>query len=176
MDNSHNRFDGSRCAIKDNAHIWWIILFICVCLNIFSCTTTKHVEKVKSERETVLEDSVRLLSVELDRMEKERRESEYGVIRFDTVFVPGDTIVNTVTIKEGAIEAKGRIKYVEVNKSVYEKIISQKDKIIDSLARIKRIERVVTETVYKDKKVVVFPWYFWLICAGTFYAGYRLKK
>jgi len=132
-----------------------------------SCTTSKSSQKeqFKSERETILEDSVRVLTKEVEQLLQEKRSNEYGMIRFDTVFIPGDTVINTVVIKDGNIEAKGRIKYVEVNKSVYEKLLVQKDKIIDSLSKLKQKEVVKTEvkTVDKVKKVSFIPWWVWLI-------------
>ena len=143
------------------------LIIILLALLSQSCTTTKTVQKesIKSERETILEDSVRVLTKEVEQLLQEKRSNEYGVIRFDTVFIPGDTVINTVVIKDGNIEAKGRIKYVEVNKSVYEKLLVQKDKIIDSLSKLKQKEVVKTEvkTVDKVKKVSFIPWWVWLI-------------
>lgn len=161
------------------AYMLGVLLIILLALLFSSCTTSKTVQKesIKSERETILEDSVRVLTKEVEHLLQEKRSNEYGMIRFDTVFVPGDTVINTVVIKDGNIEAKGRIKYVEVNKSVYEKLLVQKDKIIDSLSKLKQKEKVKTE--YKDVNKVVKKWYipFWvyLIVAGSILFSFRDK-
>jgi len=155
------------------------LIIILLALLSQSCTTTKTVQKesIKSEREVVLEDSVRVLTKEVEQLLQEKRSNEYGVIRFDTVFIPGDTVINTVVIKDGNIEAKGRIKYVEVNKSVYEKLLVQKDKIIDSLSKLKQKEVVKTEvkTVDKVVKRSFIPFWVWVILAALLFWGNREK-
>lgn len=161
------------------AYLLGVLLIVLLALLFSSCTTTKtgKKEQFKSERETILEDSVRVLTKEVEQLLQEKRSNEYGVIRFDTVFIPGDTVINTVVIKDGNIEAKGRIKYVEVNKSVYEKIISQKDKIIDSISKLKQKE--IVKTVYKGVDKVVkrsfIPFWVWVIFAALLFWGNREK-
>ena len=161
------------------AYMLGVLLIILLALLFSSCTTTKTVQKesIKSEREVVLEDSVRVLTKEVEQLLQEKRSNEYGVIRFDTVFIPGDTVINTVVIKDGNIEAKGRIKYVEVNKSVYEKLLVQKDKIIDSLSKLKQKEVVKTEvkTVDKVVKRSFIPFWVWVILAALLFWGNREK-
>lgn len=140
------------------------------------CTSTKLVTKetrlVDSTAVKELSDSVRVLTSENNRLTALVEEMQYASVRFDTVYMPGDTVINTVTItKEGDIKATGKISSAYVSKSVLTKIVNEQNRVIDSLKSVKQKEiiRTFTKTEFKDKfkKVTVFPWWFWLI-TGVF--------
>lgn len=136
------------------------------------CTSTKQVYKETTDSSHLkeLEAQNRVLYSENERLLKEVRELQYAEVRFDTVFLKGDTVVNTITItKEGEVKATGKIVSANLTKNVLTKIVKEKDRIIDSLSQLKQKETVKVVTEYKDKykKVTVFPWWF-LMITGAF--------
>lgn len=156
-----------------NVALLWIVgltlLFIILFLmgTLSGCTTTKEVSKTDSTYTKDLEQQVRSLQIENEKLTTEIHQLQYSEVRYDTIYIPGDTVVNTVTItKEGEVNAKGRISSVTVAKTLLSRIIAEKDKTIDSLTLLKQRETVKVVTVDKYKKVTVFPWYFWLITAA----------
>lgn len=94
------------------------------------------------------------------------RDALQSSVIFDTLYVPGDTIVNTVTIREdGSTEFRGRIKsaFLSKDRAVQESI--KKQRIIDSLINVKQKKeiQVVTDTVTKEKKVSFIPWWAYVL-------------
>ena len=67
-----------------------------------SCTSTKHVTKervsVDSLRVENLADSVRMLTLENEKLQEEIRELVYSGVVFDTTRIT-DTVINTVIIR-----------------------------------------------------------------------------
>jgi hypothetical protein len=103
-----------------------------------------------------------------------------GSVLFDTVFMPGDTIINTVTVKDGTIEARGRIKKVFVTS---DKLTQERDywhSRYDSLAAHKdtTAARVIIKTEFKDRYVKRgFPWlWFFIGMASGGVAMYFLNR
>ncbi len=80
-----------------------LALLLALVVAALSCTTTKHIvsQKATIDSTAVIEksDSIRMLLMENETLTKQVEEMQYGVVRFDTVFVPGDTVVNTVRIR-----------------------------------------------------------------------------
>jgi len=139
------------------------------------CNTTKNVQRSFTDSTATKDDSIRLLKSERDLFEQQYNELLYASISFDTI-TSYDTITNTVVItKEGEVKAEGKIKYVNISKNIYASIISQKDKTIDSLRKIKEKVRVVIETKTVEKKTTVFPWWFLIIVGGIFIVIKKLK-
>ncbi len=145
-----------------------LILIILATLWLCSgCNTTKHTvsEKKTDTREQELTDSLNLVKSERDRFEQLYNEIQYAGVIFDTIAIR-DTVnqLNTVYItKEGEIKAEGNIKSASVSKTVFNKIIAEKDRLIDSLRYVKSKTEVKKETVYKERIVKRSTWLFWLI-------------
>jgi hypothetical protein len=163
--------------MKHWSKVDWIcftLLTLCVMaiLTLCGCSSTKNVTKENRDSSVIKEyqDSLRVLSIENEKLLNENLQLQYLGISFDTVFLPGDTIRNTITVREGSIIASGRIKNAKVGTSNYEKILSEKDRLIDSLKTVKSKETVRVVTEYKDKVVkrTVFPWWFLLIAGAVF--------
>lgn len=139
------------------------------------CSSSKHVEKSFTDSTATKDDSIRLLKSERDLFEQQYNELLYASVLFDTI-LSHDTIHNTVYItKEGEVKAEGNIRSVAVSKNVYLNLISQKDRTIDSLSKIKEKVRVVTETKQVEKKTTVLPWWFIVIISGVFVIVKKLK-
>lgn len=155
-----------------------IIMGFIGCLS--SCNVDKNVQKVvvDSTALKIKEDSIHFLKKIVDKLEAEIREMEYSEIIFDTVYVLGDTVVNTVIVREdGTIEATGKIKSLTITKDKLTRIINEKNLIIDSLSKVKQKERIEYKTTTKtvEKKVRFIPWWFWLI-AATVLGFYLYEK
>lgn len=154
----------------------WIGLLIVMAFVIllFSrCTSTKDIQKTDNTREKVLEDSLRLVISERDRYEAELIQAQYAEVLFDTI-TSHDTITNVVTItKEGEIKATGKITSAFISKNFYQRIISEKDKLIDSLRSVKNREIVKTVTITKHKKTTFITWWIWLIIVGAVLFNFR---
>lgn len=163
-----------------------LALFLIGMVVVFSsCTSTKHITTQTLNKDSLRveeqSDSIRVLKSEINRLTSEVNELQFGVVRFDTVFVAGDTVKNIVTIHDGNIEAKGRIISAVVSKNVYTKIIAENQRLIDSLRAVKnKIEtKVVTKTEYVDRKVkrsFLTWWIFFLIGAASMYVVLNWKK
>lgn len=157
-----------------------IVLPLFVALAFVSCTSTKYIDRVQiktdttavHERDSILhvkkEDSVYYKNV-IESM------SNNDVIFRDT------GIVKIVYRSDGSIESvEGRVKSLNsrLNKSQSETSIWKTR--YDSLAQVKTKDSIQVKTDYKTveikKKVTVFPWYFWLICAATLIVGWRFGK
>lgn len=139
------------------------------------CSSSKHVEKSFTDSTATKDDSIRMLKAERDLFEQQYNELLYASVLFDTLTLH-DTIHNTVFIsKEGEVKAEGKIRTVNVSKNVYLSIISEKDRLIDSLSKITQKVQVVTKTETKVKKVTVFPWWLLVICGGIFIIVKKLK-
>lgn len=165
--------------------VLWLTLMICMMvLGWCSCTTTKQVTKerviVDSSRVENLVDSVKMLTLDIEKLQSEIRELVYSGVIFDTTRVT-DTVTNTVVIRpDGSIEATGRIKsaYSKIDKLT--KTIRELSRINDSLRLVK--QQVRTETKYvresKDKEVkrTLFPWYLLVIAAAAGLLFWLLKK
>lgn len=147
-----------------------------------SCSTQKHttstVTVVDSTSLKVKEDSIRYYKHQVSVLLQEIKEMQYSQVLFDTVFIAGDTVVNTVIVKEdGTIEATGKIKSLTVATNKLTKLIEQKNLIIDSLSKLKQTERVEykTKTEYKDRviKRSFIPLWIWIVMAGLLIFSFR---
>ena len=163
-------------------YIFGAALIILIAL-LSSCTSSKSVFKQTTDSTYLKElaDSVRVLRSENSRLTAEISEMQYASVRFDTVYVPGDTVINTVTItKEGEVKASGRVSSAYVSKSVLTKIVNEQNRVIDSLKELKEKVNVVTRTEYKDKvkKVSFIPWWVFLLCLPFLglYVYEKIKK
>jgi regulator of replication initiation timing len=139
-----------------------------------SCTTTKNVVKEKiiidSLRVENLVDSVKVLTLENEKLQSEIRELVYSGVVFDTTRIT-DTVTNTVIIRpDGSIEATGRIKSAYSTIDKLTKTIKELYRINDSLRLVK--QQVKTETKYvkdtkeKEVKRSFFPLILVIIAAG----------
>lgn len=173
---------------KDEISIWdcAVLFMLLLFLLLSGCNSTKQVTKqtktVDSSHIKELSDSIRLLKTENEKLTADIRELQYAQVLFDTIYMPGDTVVNTITItKDGEIKATGRITAGYVTKNVLTKIVAEKNRVIDSLASLKQKETVklVTRTEYKDKYVKTnFLSQWWLFPAGMIFMAaiiYRRK-
>lgn len=164
----------------------WIALLIIMAFVIMlfaRCSSTKDLnkttEKVNESREKELSDSLHLITSERDKLESEIKELQYAGVIFKTDTINHrDTITNTIEItKEGAIKATGNIGSAYVSKSFVARIITEKDRLIDSFRNVKQKEKYITRTVTitktKYKKTSFFP--LWLILIA-FVAGWIVKK
>ena len=149
-----------------------------------SCTSTKHVTKervsVDSLRFENLADSVRMLTLENEKLQEEIRELVYSGVVFDTTRIT-DTVINTVIIRpDGSIEATGRIKSAYSTIDKLTKTIKELSRINDSLRLVKNQVRTevkyVKETKDKEVKRVLFPWYLLVIAAAAGLLFWLLKK
>jgi hypothetical protein len=153
-----------------------LIIGALIMLFSFGCSSTKEVLKMRTVVDSTVinekSDSIRLLTIENEKLTSEKRELEFGVIRFDTVFV-GDTISNTVTIHDGVIEAKGHIVSAVLTKSVLTKIVNEKNRVIDSLSLVKNkvLNHYYKVTEIKEKKVKRSFLNFWWLLAIGFIGG-----
>ena len=156
-----------------------VALIILITLLATGCSSTKQVQKVSVDSTYIKELEARnqILSSDVSRLTTEVNELQYGFVRFDTVYLPGDTVVNTVTItKEGEIKATGRVSTAYVSKNLMTRIIAEKERIIDSLSTLKQKETVRVVTEYKDKYVKrSFLNFWWLLLIGAA-GGYYLSK
>jgi hypothetical protein len=178
MNKQTNHPNGYDCFLL------FLVLVIVLVIGLTSCTSTKEVTKrvelVDSTVVKSLSDSIRLLKSENQRLTADITELQYSGVRFDTVYIPGDTITNTVTItKEGEIKASGRVSAAYVSKSTLTRIISEYSRVIDSLKAVKQTEqiRTVTKIEYKDKvkKVSFIPFWVWILFAALLFWGNREK-
>lgn len=151
-----------------------------------SCTTAKHITTTSTATDSSYTRAVdsmnRVLSETVRLFESQIENISSGGIVFDTLFLPGDTILNTVTVNGGVITAKGKIQKV-----YYKDIqtITERDywhRTADSLAthRDTTAVRVVTETKYVDRTVkrkwfTGFGWWLLFLAIG-FGAGYYVKS
>lgn len=138
--------------------VYVFLVWIVVLVLAFGCNTEKHIvkERVVVDSTAIKEksDSIWLLKREIERMEAQIREMTYTQVLFDTVYIAGDTIVNTVIIKDnGEVEAAGRIKSLTISKQLLVNIIKEKDRVIDSLAALKQKEKIVVQKETVTKKV-----------------------
>lgn len=136
------------------------------------CNTTKNIKRSSYDSLATKDDSIRFLKAERDLFEQQYNELLYASVLFDTI-TSHDTVTNTVTVtKEGEVRAEGKIKSVNISKNVYSSILSQKDKIIDSLRLVKEKIQVVTKTETKYKKVRFGIWWLLILIGyvlGIFY-------
>lgn len=156
--------------------ICFFAIVIILLLAAFGCNTEKHITKerviVDSTALKEKTDSIYYLKQENERLEAKVRELTYTQVLFDTVFLAGDTVVNTVIVKEdGTIEAAGKIKSLTISKQLLVNVIAEKNRMIDSLVKVKQKENVVvqkvTETKTRDVVKKVVPGYvWWLLILG----------
>lgn len=156
----------------------WIGLLIVmafVILLFVRCSHTKDIVKTENRQEDSrvkeLSDSLHLVITERDKLESEIKELQYaGVVFVTDTLTSHDTITNTVEITtDGGIKAKGNISSAYVSKSFVSKIISKKEKIIDSLKSVKEKEKIITKTitVTKNKHIKTsFLNFWWLLAIG----------
>lgn len=148
----------------------------------FGCKVEKQTSKgsatIDNTTVTEKDDSIRLLKSENEVLKNEIKELRYGQVLFDTIYRPGDTIINTVIIKEdGSVDATGRIKSVTIANSKLVKTIQEKNRLIDSLANEKQKEKTVTKyvTQWKDREVKksFIPYWIWLLIGGLVLLNFR---
>lgn len=170
---------------KNIVFVLGLTLMLCMMmLGWCSCTTTKNVVKEKiiidSLRVENLVDSVKLLTLENEKLQSEIRELVYSGVVFDTTRIT-DTVTNTVIIRpDGSIEATGRIKSAYSTIDKLTKTIKELYRINDSLRLVK--QQVKTETKYvkdtkeKEVKRELFPWYLLVIAGAAALVFWLLKK
>lgn len=147
-----------------------------------SCTRviTKSIQLTDSTAIKIWKDSVDFHKKINEELLSELSSSQLNKILFDTLFVPGDTVYNTITVKEtGEIVAKGKIKSAYLSRDFAIKIAQQKQIQIDSLQKAltdeKKMVKVVEKEIYKKTKVFI-GW--WLLIIGFIfgiYIGVRYK-
>lgn len=99
--------------------------------------------------------------------------------------LPGDTIVRTVTIDNGRIEASGALKSVQVSNTRLQSTVSRQSQTIDSLTRLVSSKdsllnrqtdvRTETVTVERIKESWYIPWWVYVI-GGLLVIGIIFKK
>lgn len=167
--------------------IIWIVVIVAILaiISFSSCKVQKHiVSETHSVDSSVLKsyyDSVRMLKTENSHLQWEKNQLQYAGVQFDTVFVSGknDTIINTVTItKEGDVHASGKILSAYVSKTFMQKVISDKDTKIDSLAKALQNEKSNVKTVVQTKEVdkVVKAGFPWALVLVTFVVACYVRK
>ncbi len=158
------------------------IVVLIITLPIFSCKTTKFVEKEKiivdstaiKQRDAI----ARVLKEEIERYEKEKEEWNNTGIVFESTPCPDSTkTVTKITFDNGKIKSiEGNVK--ALNQSLYEKSSELLDAhtTIDSLGI--ENEKLQTELSKKEisvvkevERVTFIPWWIWLIAAGTLIVG-----
>lgn len=160
-----------------------MVLFVSTCV-LAGCTSTKQVSKsstnVDSSAIKERDEEIRILKAENERLNIEIRELQFAEVRFDTVFVKGDTVVNTVVItKDGEVQAKGNIVSAVVSKNILTKIVNEKQRVIDSLSKALTSEKAnvkkVVEVKEKEVKRSVFPGWMWWLLLIAFGGGYYVR-
>lgn len=153
-----------------------LIFFILTC---GACTSTKHVKSSSFDSTWVKSvlDSNRVLRSENSLLQQDINAMKYIGVYFDTLYLPGDTVVNTVEVtKEGDVKATGRIKSASFSEKYYQKLVWKLQSRLDSLSKSRSEEK--TRIVYKDrevqKKVKVFTQFYWWIL--MFALGYGVAK
>jgi ElaB/YqjD/DUF883 family membrane-anchored ribosome-binding protein len=153
-------------------------IFIWSALLILLMSSCASVKKSVSSTKSTVDSSViaekdsiiRVEKSKRERIESELRELQVTGISFDTIFLPGDTILNTVTVRtDGTVDAMGRIKSVTVTNQKLQRTLKDLQEDYDSLAQVKqRVEtKVIKETVTKTKNVKrTWPWWWFAICAA----------
>ena len=149
---------------------------------LFSCKTTKFVEKEKIVVDSTAikqRDAIaRVLKEEVERFEKEKEQWESTGVIFETTPCPDSTkTVTKIVFDNGKIKSiEGNVK--ALNQSLYEKSSELLDAhtTIDSLGI--ENEKMQTElskkqiSVVKEVERVTFiPWWIWLIAGGTLIVG-----
>lgn len=145
----------------------------------FSCTTTKHaqVASTNTEYQRAVDSMTHVLSETTRMFESQIQNIATGGIVFDTLFIPGDTMTNTVTINGGVIHAAGKIQKVYY-KDV--QTVTERDywhKVADSLSTHRDTTAIKVVTEYKDRTVkrTVFPWW-WIVIGGVVVIGVLYGK
>lgn len=178
---------------KNIVFVLGLTLMLCMMLlGWCSCTTTKKgtktSEKIDSSRLENLVDSIRLLTLENEKLQSELRESIYSGVQFEEEgpysTKPCDSTKiepNKVTIRpDGSIEATGRIKSAYSTIDKLTKTIKELYRINDSLRLVK--QQVKTETKYvkdtkeKEVKRELFPWYLLVIAGAAAVFIWLIKK
>lgn len=147
-------------------------LLIAFAMFFSSCRSVKEVTRTEIIYDsTAINENDSLLQVKQERiisLENEIKESQYSGIVFDTLFLPGDTVRNTVIIREdGSIEAAGRIKAATVSKEKMQRLYVELKHSYDSLSQVKN--KVQTKVEWKEKiveKKVKRGWQWWLFWLG----------
>jgi len=173
--------------MRNKSDVLFIILLsfmlIMMAVGMCSCNTTKDVQKSYIEKDSLtvksLQDSVRMLTLENNKLTEEIRELNYSGVIFDTVAV-NDTIRTVVIRPDGTIEAKGNIKSASFSSEKLTTRIREMQKLIDSLRLVKeqvRTEyRYISESKDKHKETTVFPWYLLVIAAAAYLVFWLIKK
>lgn len=151
------------------------ILAIILTASLFSCKTTKFVEKEKivvdstaiKERDAVK----RVLKEAIEQFEKEKEQWESTGIIFETTPCPDSTKTQPTKI----VFDNGKLKSIEGNvrsltSDLYEKSVELYDahSVIDSLSEeTERLQTALSKTetkvVKEIKRVAFIPWWIWVI-------------
>lgn len=122
-----------------------------------SCSSSKDIHKdtnkVEDTRLQEKSDSIRILKTDNERLTSENIQLRYFGVDYDTVYVKGDTIKNTITIHDGDISVSGRIKSAHFTESAFNKNTQSKSKTVDSSGKntIREITYLKTVTITKTK-------------------------
>ncbi len=148
------------------------VFIVSICLLLFSCGTTKYVD-----RETIRVDSSWVeqnkgmqatLEETIINYEKQREKWEKTGILFDTVYKDTGRIVNRVTFDNGKIKTiEGRI--IAINTGLHEKTAELLDahSTIDDLSTKLEISETKLakkqDVVIKEVRRSYIPWWIWLL-------------
>jgi hypothetical protein len=153
-----------------------LILWVLSCW-LQSCSTTKTLAKSDTTSLKEVDSLTKVVKSWQAKYEQISTSIIGSHVIFDTLYVPGDTVINTVTVKaDGSIEASGRLKSLSVSNSSIQKQLTLIKGKYDSLAKVK--SKVEVRTVTKDREVkrTVFPWWYILILGGAVFLFLKLKK
>lgn len=167
-----------KMKLRDSIIVVICTLYLIGCL--CSCRTTKYVTKTEYKKDSTAiyeRDSLSRLIVDNQKYYQHLIETlgENNIIFRDT------GRVEIVYRPDGSIESvKGEVRSLNSRlQSSQNENFYWRSKY-DSLSHIKRKDSVILKTDYKTvevkKKVTVFPWWFWLICASALIVGTRLGK
>ena len=158
----------------------YAIIFISIIL--FSCKTTKYIDKIKTVVDSTAikqRDALsRTLKETIEDFEKEREDWSNTGISFDTTPCPDSTkTITKIVFDNGKIKSiEGNVK--SLNQSLYEKEaeVYNAHFIIDSLTlENEKLETQLSKkevVVHKEiKKVTFIPWWIWLIVGGGLIVG-----
>ena len=166
----------------------------------YGCSHSKNTfqasERNDSSRVLTLEDSLRLVISERNRLQQLYNEQQYLSVQFDStrcpkiVFPSGTAMLNKDSIQQlvtdlnnaieglqnklqinadGSVLAEGRLKDARYSHQKLLKIISEWQRKYDSLSRVKKEDKqqVITETVVKTEKTKTsFLNFWWLFFCG----------
>lgn len=188
-----------------------ILVIVCIGLLLLlftyilpGCTTQKQTGSSQTLADSSVlkeqQETIRVLQQDNARLTGELRVQEYFGVMFDTVSLEPQIIIpdhcnadsilrlldatrNRVKVyADGTIEAEGKLKSAFYSKDKLSRVITDLQRINDSLRQEKQREelRYVKKTGFKEKKVkrgLFAGWWLWLIfVAGGYYVRGRFGK